>query len=134
MLDSAMVKGQNDWQQLFNDFVTVVGGEVQDLDNPLGFSNGCTGESHATVLSAFGLKIVVLTVAKMNVSHNRDGQVVAQLPDNLAPDEKRNYVRIGASQKCTLALNRLTQLSLWANTSDLADQTGIYGTVIYLSK
>lgn len=111
-----------------------MGGKVERLAEPLSWENGAKGNSNAyTIQLLDGYKLVILSVAHFVATGLKDGTPVAGIPDNLAPAESSNFIRMPLSQHLFLANTGSYRLDIWTadgqtNTSDL------YGTAIYIAK
>ena len=128
------------WDEIYNNFVKTIvpamGGEIQDVDNPLIWVNG-SGQSHATVIKFSGLKFVILSVAGFNAQvAAQKGGLAAKLPLNFAPDGSKNrqFVRMTLTPQAMLVANGETDVAVWTSTKDLSNNDNTYGSVLYLAK
>ncbi len=110
------------------------GGKVEHLAEPLSWENGAKGNSNAYIIQLLDdYKLVILSVAHFVATGLKDGTPVAGIPDNLAPAESNNFIRMPLSQHLFLANTGSYRLDIWTangqtSTSDL------YGTAIYIAK
>ena len=137
MAIDTMKKGQGDWQKIFNALIALAnigGGTVNHLDEPLQWENGATGHSNAyTIQLLNGYKLVLLSVTHFNASELSNNTDVAAIPDNLAPANNDNFIRMALSQYRVLANTGGTRLTIW--TADGPTKTDdMYGTAIYVAK
>lgn len=129
-------KGQGDWQTIFNALIALAnvgGGNVEHLDDPLSWENGATGYSYAYMIQLLnGFKLVILTVAHVNVDKLSNGMDAATLPDNLTPDDN-DFIRMALSQNAMLANIGDNKLALWINDQPTQPKD-MYGTATFLVK
>ena len=137
MAIETMKKGQGDWQNIFNALIALAnigGGTVNHLDEPLQWENGATGHSNAyTIQLLNGYKLVILSVSHFVAKGLQNGLPIAGIPDNLAPVDDQNYIRMTLSQYTFLANTGSTRLDLWKADGQTVD-TDMYGTAIYIAK
>lgn len=137
MAIETMKKGQGDWQNIFNALIALAnigGGTVNHLDEPLQWENGAKGHSNAyTIQLLNGYKLVVLSVSNFVATGLKNGTAIAGIPDDLAPADNNNFIRLTLSQFIFLANTGSNRLDIWtANGS--TDTADMYGTVCYIAK
>lgn len=137
MAIDTMKKGQGDWQKIFNALIALAnigGGTVNHLDEPLQWENGATGHSNAyTIQLLNGYKLVLLSVTNFNASELSDNTDVAAIPDNLAPANNDNFIRMALSQYMFLANTGSTKLTIWPSNGPTKTDS-MYGTAVYIAK